>query len=166
MKYLMIILLAGAMLAITSCNKKKDSTKPTTPTTPSTGLNATETKLLGTWYLKKERDSMYTSSSHPAYHDTIFTGYDNSVYFKFMSDAAGDTYYKSADACVLNTNVCVPPATLNNSGANNGVLWYYDESTSFLMINHVQMIIKSLTTSELILHCKHSSNNKYYHFSK
>jgi hypothetical protein len=160
----LFILLASTTLALISCKKEKDSTEPTTPTTTGTGMNATETKLLGTWFIKKERDSMFTTS-FVYQRDTTFTGYDPSNYIKFSESTVGTDYWKCEDAVGLITNQVTPPDILANT-ASVGSFWHYEESAGFLIVSTYQYRIVSLTGTELVLHSKVLGRNKYHHFSK
>lgn len=152
------------MLSLIGCKKSSTSSNTTTTTQTTNDLNSTEKALLGTWQLKKTRDSSWFNSS--IYNrDTTFEGYAATAYAKFTSTPAGDTYFQFADACNLSTNVVAPADKLSPGTLNS--LWYYDESVKLLIIgSSLQYIIEKQTSSELILHCKQGGGNKYYHFTK
>jgi len=144
------IIIAISLLTLAACTKKSSSTSSSTST-----LNATETSLIGTWYLQKEQDSI----GHVDY-----SGYSTSNYIQFTSTVLNATtgYLTFNDGCLIVTDIVQPPA---NVGVAT-VLWYYNATTNFLVLNTIQFTIVSLSSSSLILNCQYAGGNKYWYFSK
>ncbi len=147
-----------------ACRKEEKIDSGTTSNSTSKSMNATEKKIVGAWFIKKERDSMFTTSS-VFQRDTTFTGYDITNYVKFGESKVGTDYWQCDDAVGLINNQVVPPSLLQNNNAV-GSFWYYEEATGYVVVSTVQYRLVSLTSAEMILHSKIGGRNKYYYFSK
>lgn len=146
-----LIIIAVSLLTFAACTKKSSST-------PSgTSLSSTETSLIGTWYLQKK-------TVHALGLDSTYTGYSTSCYAQFTSSqyGPGQGYpisYKIMDNSFFNA---VPPGT----GTALPMWWYYNTTTSFLILDGNQFSIVNMSSTTLTLLQVISIDSNTYYFTK
>lgn len=144
-KHLTII--AVCLLTLTACTKSGSSS-----TGPS--VNSTESQLVGTWYQSK--------TDVTGLLDTSYTGYNNTCYIQFTSNAFPGTnvpanYKLSEDA------IGMLPPSMTGPSVN---LWYYDASTFMLVIGVQQFSILTLSASNLTIKNNAGVQTTTYYFHK
>ena len=132
--------LLAAFIAISSCTPGSGTTTPATPS-----LNATETALLGKWYMTKEEQD-YTM---PSGHDTVLTTTSTAIYFEFQSGS----YAAAGSAGVPDNYKMAQDARYGIIGApvTGATYWFYDQTSSRLNIAQLQWEIVTQTATALVI---------------
>jgi hypothetical protein len=137
MKFRLLVVVC-LILIITSCSKSGGSSGGSGGGTPTPTLTATETSMLGTWYLKRERlvqklGSMVT--------DTLFTSFNNIPYIELKSTPYSYAGVSGWDVNSKNyTDNAYLQAYSNNylrGSMTIGGAWYVDANTGFLIVSLV-----------------------------
>ncbi len=151
MKKTLFAVLGVCMLLGTSCKKDDNSSS-----SGNTGtLNATEQKLIGTWYLKKEHFTHKTSTMTVA--DSTWASFSNNPYVKFTSTkyAYAGTNYNAAGKVMTDKAALSSIATTSIGpirGISSGDLpWYFDGTSNSLTANQYSYSFTQLNGNNLIL---------------
>ncbi len=128
MKKLLFALLACGALMNTSCSKN-DSNNASNNSGNNGSLNATEQKLIGTWFLKKERRIMNPNTTFST--DTTINTFPLKPYLTFTAkkhSGAGSVYNSAA-------KIMTDKASAGERGSNSlECIWYFDEVSNSLIM--------------------------------
>ncbi|WP_276133515.1 hypothetical protein [Polluticoccus soli] len=136
MKNLRLIIL---LVFAASCKKSSTGNNPTST------LNATEQKLVGTWYLKKER-LIQTPM------DTTYTIFSGKPYVKFTDAPYLDSAYKNRKRYTDNAGMAIPSiGNMRGSTTFEEFGWEYDENSDQLIVYAFNYTIAAIDQKNLIL---------------
>lgn len=119
------------LLLVIACSKP--SAGPAAKSTATPVLNATESTLVGTWYLRVLSDSITINGVDTLQLST--TGYTTAAYVEFKESASDGVLNLSADY-----KDCTDGFVLSNFGTNvgagsTGTYWQYNEGPGLLIVS-------------------------------
>jgi hypothetical protein len=127
MKFKLIAIICLTQL-LTSCSKSGGSGSTPTPT-----LSATETSMLGKWYLKKERCIKGASG---IINDTVITSFNNTPYIEFKStqySSAGVSGWDIKSKNYTDNAYLVDMGSSFRGSITTNEAWYVDANTGLLI---------------------------------
>jgi len=159
-----VITIAVCLLTvISSCTKKNTTTNPPQQNQNPATVNSTEQQLVGTWF--QDKTETHWDDTLLAHLDTTIIGYDQTCYVQFTTDRFdpdnwSEQYKLGRDAISRNGSL-----TMGNSSP---CYWYYDPATSLLNMYTGTYTIVTLTTNQLVLKNRPTSNSytTLYYFHK
>ena len=123
-----------SILLLAACSKSSPAAKKTAT------MNATETQLVGTWHVSCGIDSINATTN-----DTLINT-SNTSYITFTSDTSSyaSVAGSQAKSCTTSGFPAGIPTTLQT-------YWYYDENNSTLVIYGLTYVIRSVSSTNLVL---------------
>lgn len=154
MRYLTLFVL---FIILSACGKKSTTTTPGTSST-TVALNSTESQMVGTWKLKKER---FKGTPYSTF-DTTYTVFPNSPYIIFKTDTytgqpvTGGSLPTGSKLCTDNLYLYFDPYNASPHGQARGnslkdIYWLYDSVGNKVVCGAMNWTLVEITSSKLTL---------------